>query len=171
MAWRDCDPPPAQRDEPTLWRPALRLCSQLDSPRCRDCFHLSSLIITPLARASCPSDGGVSRVTHLLSNLDLWACTTHRVPKFGATRRTDPALCPHGARFSFGRWRVEEVGSLQVLRWAQGKEPQFSSILLFLSKKSNTCWSLARAFSSSNSVVEKNSIVLKEKRVTKDTHR
>lgn len=60
------------------------------------------------------------------------------------------------------------MGSLQVLRMGSGKRASIQ--LLFLSKKSKTLWSLAHVFSSSNSVVEKNSIVLKEKRVTKDLH-
>lgn len=80
----DCNLPTSLGDEPTveetsteahggsLGSVAFLLCSQPDCPTCQGSFHLSSLVTAPLARAGYPSHGGVSRVTKLLSVLDLY---------------------------------------------------------------------------------------------------
>lgn len=142
---------------------AFLLCSQPDSPTCQGSFHLSSLVTAPLARAGYPSHGGVSRVTKLLSVLDLYLHGPLS-PKARDAQEDQP--CPVAPR-SPALIRQVRGGRKRGLISPEDApgEKSLNSIPLcfFFPKKSKTLWSSARVFSSRNSAVEKNSIVLKEK--------
>ena len=109
MTGRDCDPPPAQGDEPTLWRPALRLCSQPESLMCQGCFPLSSLVTTPLARADCPLCWGCLQGHPPPLQLRLVGLHDPPSPKVWDNQEDQP--CPVSPRSPVLIWQVEGGGS------------------------------------------------------------
>ena len=107
MTGRDCDPPPAQGDEPTLWRPTLRLCSQPKSPMCRGCFPLSSLVTAPLARAGYPLCWGCLQGHPPPLQLRLVGLHDPPSPKVWDNQEDQPCRVPTepGSHLAGGGWR------------------------------------------------------------------
>lgn len=104
---RDCDPPLAQGDEPTLWRPALRLCSQPESPMCRGCFPLSSLVTAPLARVGYPLCWGCLQGHPPPLQLRLVGLHDPPSPKVWDNQEDQPCRVPTepGSHLAGGGWR------------------------------------------------------------------